>query len=160
MRPPRVRRGLLGRLLLFWLLLGLGGLGGGLLGLGGGLLGLARLFLRAAGFLLLAALGLLLELGRDRGVVLGAEVDLVGGRGIAPVAGLQILLALERLDLLNGHVELMRDPGVGTTLSHPPTDLVKLRTQGPAAHTRAGRLAQEGSGASGAGPIGDSPNEH
>ncbi len=59
----------------------------------------------------------------------------------APVVvgvGLQALLALERLDLLDGHFELVRDPRVGATLSHPPADLVKLRTQGPAAHRRAG----------------------
>ena len=49
---------------------------------------------------------------------------------------LEILLALERLDLLNGHVELVCDPGVGAALSHPPSDLVKLRTQGPATHER------------------------
>ena len=57
------------------------------------------------------------------------------GSGLVSV-GLQILLALERLDLLNGDVELVRDPCVGATLSHPPTDLVKLGTQGPATHER------------------------
>ena len=56
--------------------------------------------------------------------------------------GLQAVLALERLDLLDGHLELVGDPGVGATLSHPPTDLVKLRTQRPAAHEQAGRLAK------------------
>ena len=89
-----------------------------------------------AGLLLGAALGLLLELGGDRGVVLGAEVDLLGGGAGSLAVGLQILLALERLDLLDGDVELVRDPGVGATLSHPPADLVKLRTQGPATHER------------------------
>jgi hypothetical protein len=32
----------------------------------------------------------------------------------------------------------VRYPRIGATLSHPPADLVKLRTQGPAAHRRAG----------------------
>ena len=56
--------------------------------------------------------------------------------------GLQAVLALERLDLLDGHLELVGDPRVGATLSHPPSDLVKLRTQRPAAHEQAGRLAK------------------
>ena len=73
--------------------------------------------------------------GRPRSYRRGVVVDLLGDRRIAPV-GLQILLAFERLDLLNGDVELMRDPCVGAALSHPPTDLVKLRTQGPATHER------------------------
>ena len=55
-------------------------------------------------------------------------------------------IALERLDLLHGHLELVSDPRVGTTLSHPPTDLVKLRTQRPAAHEQAGRLAKASPG--------------
>ena len=118
---------------------GFGGLVlGGLLlgGLAGGLLG-------GLGLLLGAADLLRLELGGDGGVVLGAEVDLVGdGLGGAVAVGLQAVLALERLDLLDGHLELMGDPGVGATLSHPPSDLVKLRTQRPAAHEQAGRLAK------------------
>ena len=69
------------------------------------------------------------------------------GVGGAVAVGLQPVLALERLDLLHGHLELVRDPRVGTTLSHPPTDLVKLRTQRPAAHEQAGRLAKASSGA-------------
>ena len=56
--------------------------------------------------------------------------------------GLQAVLALERLDLLDGDLELVGDPRVGATLSHPSTDLVKLRTQRPAAHEQAGRLAK------------------
>ena len=91
---------------------------------------------------------------REQGLEPDAEEN-----GAVPV-GLQAVLALEGLDLLDGHLKLMGDPCVGATLSHPPTDLVKLGTQGPATHERAGRLAQEGSGASGAGPIGDTPNEH
>ena len=104
-----------------------GGCGFLLGGFAGGLLGL----------LLRAALGLFLELGGDRRVVLGAQVDLFerGAARLRPV-GLELLLALEGLDLLDGDVELVRDPGVCTTLSHPPTDLVKLRTQGPATHER------------------------
>jgi hypothetical protein len=105
--------------------------------------GLARCLLGGTGLLLGAALLLGLELGGDRGVVLGAQVDLVGGGvGGAVAVGLQAVLALERLDLLHRHLELVGDPGVGPTLSHPPSDLVKLRTQRPAAHQQAGRLAK------------------
>src|SRR4029078_458419 len=57
----------------------------------------------------------------------------VGAEGVL-AAGLQALLALECLDLLDGDLELMGDPGVRTPLAHPPADLVKLRTQGPSAH--------------------------
>ena len=96
--------------------------------------GLARLLLGPAGVLLLAPLGLLLERRGDRGVVLGAEIDLLGGRLAA--VGLEILLALEGLDLLHRDLELVRDPRVGATLSHPPSNLIKLRTQGPATHER------------------------
>ena len=125
-RPGALR---LRRLLVLGGLL-LGGLAGGLLGGLGLLLGAADL------------LGL--ELRGDRGVVLGAEVDLVGDRAVGGglAVGLQAVLALEGLDLLDGHLELVGDPGVGATLSHPPTDLVKLRTQRPAAHEQAGRLAK------------------
>ena len=126
----RVRFGLRRLGLLLLRRLGLGGLARGLLG------GL-RLLLGAADLL-----GL--ELGGDRLVVGGAQVDLLGagalGGGLA--VGLQAVLALEGLDLLDGHLELVGDPRVGATLSHPPADLVKLRTQRPAAHEQAGRLAK------------------
>src|SRR4051794_11893162 len=118
----------------------LGGLARGFLGraglLFGGLarglfFGLARLFLRLAG-------GFLLEFCGDLRVVFRAQIDLLD-RPVALVGvGLEPLLALERLDLLDGHFQLVRDPRIGATLSHPPADLVKLRTQGPAAHRRAG----------------------
>jgi len=103
-------------------------------GLAGGLLGGAGLFLRPLR-------GLRLQLLGDRRVVLGAEVDLLRGALAGVAVGLQIMFALERLDLLDGHFELVGDPRVRTTLSHPATDLVKLRTQRPAAH--AGRESSE-----------------
>jgi hypothetical protein len=43
----------------------------------------------------------------------------------------------------------MRDPRVRATLSHPPADLVKLRTQGPSAHSG----PQTSNTPSGAGPM-------
>src|SRR4051794_135394 len=119
------------RLLLAVLFRLLGGALGGLLGCLRVLLGLAR--------------GLGLELGRDRGVVLGAQIGLLAVGGLVAI-GLEILLALERLDLLDCRFELVRDPCVGAALSHPRADLVKLGTQGPAAHA-AGRLATQRSGA-------------
>src|SRR5215207_8409407 len=126
----RARAGRLRRLLLVFGGLLLGGLARGLLG------GLC-LLLRAAHLLRV-------ELGGDRLVVGRAQVDLVGGRAVGgPVAvGLEPVLALERLDLLDRDFELMSDPRVGATLSHPSTDLVKLRAQRPAAHEQAGRLAK------------------
>ena len=54
-------------------------------------------------------------------------------RAVGLAVRLEPLLALERLDLLHGDLELVRDPRVGATLSHPPADLVQLRSQGPAA---------------------------
>jgi hypothetical protein len=91
------------------------GLGGGLLGLllGGLLLGRpARGLLGGLGLVLGAADLLRLELRGDRRVVLGAEIDLVARDALGdPVAvGLQAVLALERLDLLDGDLELMGDP--------------------------------------------------
>ena len=96
-----------------------------------GLLGEARLLLgarRLGGF----------ELGRDERVVLGAQVDLVvevgAGRGaVGSAVGVavrdEVVLLLERLDLLNGDLELMGYPGVGTTLADPAPDLVEVRSQ-------------------------------
>ena len=40
--------------------------------------------------------------------------------------GLEALLALERLDLLHGHLELVGDPCVGASLAHPATNSVQL----------------------------------
>ena len=72
-----------------------------------------------------------LERRRDEGVVLGPEIELVragGWGGIVSVAGVrgEVVLALETLDVRDGHVELMRDPRVGATLTHPRTDLIQL----------------------------------
>ena len=57
---------------------------------------------------------------------------------LALAVGLELVLALERLDLLDGHLELVRDPGVGAALAHPPANLIQLGTQRPAAHGGAG----------------------
>ncbi len=92
----------------------------------GGLLGELRLFLGAPGLF-----GL--ELRGDGGIVLGAEIDLLGGAGAFAV-GLELVLALEGLDLLDGHLELVSDPGVGAALTDPPANLIQLRTQRPATH--------------------------
>ena len=42
---------------------------------------------------------------------------------------LESLLTLEGLDLLNGHLELVGDPGVGSALADPGADAVQLRSQ-------------------------------
>ncbi len=74
-----------------------------------------------------------LELGGDGRVVLGAEVDLVVEvqvRTLGRLAvGQQLVLALEGLDVLDGHLELMSDPGVGTALPDPSADLVEVRSE-------------------------------
>ena len=76
-----------------------------------------------------------LELGRDEGIVLGAQVDLVveieagADRRLGRLALRKIVLALELLDLLDGHLQLMSDPGVGAPLADPAADLVEMRTQ-------------------------------
>jgi hypothetical protein len=99
---------------------------GSLSGLGGA----TRLLLGAGG------LGGL-ELGRDEGVVLGAQVDLVvevaaagagGQRAVAVAVRDEVVLLLERLDLLDGDFELMSDPGVGAPLADPAADLVEVRS--------------------------------
>ena len=107
---------------------------------GAGLLfgGLARGLLGGACLFLGAALGFLLEFGGDQRVVFRAQINLLDRGAVVFRVGLEALLALEGLDLLDRHFQLVRDPRVGATLSHPPADLVKLRTQGPAAHRRAG----------------------
>ena len=89
------------------------------------------------GFVLRRLVGLLLglERGGDERVVLGAQVQLLvdGGPGEALVTvsggivGHQLVLALEGADVPDGHLELVRDPGVGATLAHPGADLVELR---------------------------------
>ena len=76
-------------------------------------------------------LGLGLELGGDQGVVLGAQVDLVvevGARraGDGLTLGREVVLALESVDLLHGHLELVGDPCVGPSLAHPGADLVQV----------------------------------
>ena len=111
-RPPRLRRARgLGRLLI--VLVGVGFLSGLLGGFGLGALGLDF-----GG----------LELGGDQRVVLGAQVDLVGiigrGRRLGGVLLDEIVLALELFDVAHADLQLMRDPGVGTTLSYPGADLV------------------------------------
>jgi hypothetical protein len=74
------------------------------------------------------------ELGGDERVVLRAQVDLVvevrAGGSLAVLAlGLQVLLALERLDLLHRHLQLVGDPRVGPPLADPTADLVQVRAQ-------------------------------
>src|SRR4029077_6404577 len=54
---------------------------------------------------------------------------------------LPILLALDRLDLLHGHLELVRDPGIGPALANPGPNLVELRTERPTGHA-GGNLAK------------------
>ena len=114
----------------------------GLLG-GAGLLGLALLLGQA--LLLGAARGLGLELGGDDGVVLGAQVDLLVGVSVAGLAALggrlELLLALERDDLLDRNLELMGDPGVGAALAHPRADLIELGAERPTGHRTAGETS-------------------
>src|SRR5262249_48370062 len=127
--------GTLGLLVVF---LGLSGRGSGLSGLFLGLLARGFLLRGAAGLLLGATSGLFFELGGDQRVVFRAPINLLDDGSVFLAVGLEALLALEGLNLLDGHFQLVRYPRVGATLSHPPADLVKLRTQGPAAHRRAG----------------------
>src|SRR5919198_115471 len=101
-----------------------------------GLLGLLGLAAR----LLLGARGLGgLELGGDQRVVLGPQVDLVvevrprrnagRKRALAVLLGGEVELPLERLDLLDGDLELVRDPRVGAALADPTANLVEVRSQ-------------------------------
>jgi hypothetical protein len=128
-RPPRRLRRRRGGVL--GLLLVLAGLGAAR-GLRGRRLGLLRL---AHG-----ALGLgLLQLGRDELVVLRAQVDLVVevGRGaVALDRGVrrELVLALERVDLLDGHLELVGDPGIRPALLDPGADLVEMWAQRTSSH--------------------------
>ena len=100
-------------------------------GLARGLFGVTRILLGFTG-------GFGFEFGGDLRVVLRAQVHLLGRPAVLFEVGLQALLALEGLDLLDGDFQLVSYPRIGATLSHPPADLVKLGTQGPAAHRRAG----------------------
>ena len=129
-RPPRRprRRGAgFGRVLV--VVLGLAGLGAArvLLGLQALLLGPARL----GG----------LELGGDERVVFGAQVDLVVEVDLRSVAvvglgGRQVVVALEGLDLLDGRLELVGDPGVGAALADPAADLIEMWAQRASSHAR------------------------
>ncbi len=51
------------------------------------------------------------------------------GSAFGVVAGLERLLALESLDLLNGDLQLVGDPGVGASLADPGADSVELRSE-------------------------------
>src|SRR4051812_24090667 len=107
--PAAAPRGALGLVLVLIFL----GRGGGLGGSGRGrlLLGLlAGRFLGGALLLLRLARGLFLELRGDQRIVLGAQVDLINNAAIVVGVRLEPLLALERLDLLDGHFQLVRDP--------------------------------------------------
>ena len=78
--------------------------------------------------LLLVRLGL--ELRGNEGVVLGSEVQLLvdAGSEVAVAARWsELVLALEGVDVLHAHVELVGDPGVGPTLADPAANLVELR---------------------------------
>jgi hypothetical protein len=101
--------------------------------------------LGGAARLLLGARGLGgLELGGDQRVVLGAQVDLVvevdarrgarHQRALAVLVGHEVVVLLECLDLLDGHLELVRDPRVGTALADPSADLVEVRSQRSSCH--------------------------
>ncbi len=73
------------------------------------------------------------ELGGDQRIILGTQVDLVikvgdRDRRVWIRVWLQRLFALEGLDLLNGDLELVRDPRVGASLAHPAADPVQLRS--------------------------------
>ena len=100
--------------------------------------GLARCLFGGTGLFFGFASGFGFQLGGDLRVVFRAQIDLLGAGAVFFEVGLEALLALEGLDLLDGDFQLVRYPRIGATLSHPPADLVKLRTQGPAAHRRAG----------------------
>ena len=83
-----------------------------------------------------------LELRRDQRVVLGAQIDLVvevQARAVGRLAALdKLVLALELLDLLDRHLELMGNPRVGAALADPAADLVEVGTQRAACHRRRG----------------------
>src|SRR5207245_1162208 len=74
------------------------------------------------------------------------QVDLllvVGGRGALGelLVAQEVVLALELLDFAHAHLQLMRDPGVGATLSYPGADLVEVRAQGFPGHLECGETS-------------------
>ena len=79
---------------------------------------------------LLRSLRLGCELGGDQSLILGPEIDLVvevdARAGLGFAVGLEALLALERLDLLDRHLELVGDPRVRAPLTYPGSDSVQL----------------------------------
>src|ERR1700733_3891275 len=82
-----------------------------------------------------------LELGGDERVVLSTQVDLLGVvAGCGALGGLlvadQLVLALELLDVADGHLELVSDPSVSSALAHPGADLVEVRAQRFPGHGR------------------------
>ena len=92
-----------------------------------------------------ATAGLVVRLGierrRHQRIVLRAEV-LFGPpeRGVSvPFSSVgrgQIVLTLELREVADGHLQLVRDPRIGASLTHPGSDLVQLGLQGPARHGR------------------------
>jgi hypothetical protein len=73
------------------------------------------------------------KFGGDQSIVLGTQVYLVvkidgGDGGVGIGVWLQRILALEGLDLLDCDLELVCDPGVGASLTHPGADSVQLRS--------------------------------
>ena len=79
------------------------------------------------------------KLSGNQRVVLGSQVDVLvilghGGGTIGVVPGVELLLALEGLDLLNGDLELVSDPRVGPPLTDPGADAVQLRSERSACH--------------------------
>ena len=82
------------------------------------------------------------ELGGDQRVVLGAQVDVIvvdrGGGAVGLVAAFELLVALEGLDLLHCHFELMGDPRVGPPLADPGADAVELGSERSACHIGSG----------------------
>ena len=94
---------------------------------------LGRLLL---GLLLGRGLGRI-ELRGDERIVLGAQIDLVVVVGPRVAVLAEIVVAPERLDLLDRDLELVRDPGVRPSLTDPCSDLVELGSQRPSCHRRA-----------------------
>jgi hypothetical protein len=74
------------------------------------------------------------ELGGDQRVVLGAQIDFAveigcGPSGVGFICGLELLVALERLDLLDGDLQLMSDPRVRASLTDPRAYTVEFRSE-------------------------------
>src|SRR5438093_1284027 len=70
-----------------------------------------------------------------------------------PLAGLAVwhepVLAFERLDLLDGDLQLVRDPRVGAALADPGADLAQVRSKRSSGHTKGAILVETVGGASG-----------